>query len=423
MEDEARLLECSSSEPWKRHPNLSINNETKQTNFPKSISFPDLRRYSVSQFGTAALSAEAENISIENCADEHAVSLASANGMQMEQKPYILVTGGCGFIGSHTVVELLHKGYNVVIVDNLDNSSQTVIPRIQQITGRAPRFLKIDLCDKTALMSIFQAYSIHSVLHLASLKSVGESVAQPIKYYVNNIQSTLNLIEVMEMFNVRNLVFSSSATVYGQPERLPLTEDCRLSVTNPYGRTKLHAEEILRDLHFADKRWNIVILRYFNPVGAHPSGLIGEDPCGVPNNLMPFVAQVATGRREFVNIFGNDYHTNDGTGVRDYLHVVDLALGHVAALEKMKDAAGLKTYNLGTGCGYSVLDVIREMSLVSNIQIPYKVTTRRPGDVASAYCDPSLAEKELNWKATRDLRTMCRDVWNWQTRNPRGYDG
>lgn len=333
----------------------------------------------------------------------------------------VLVTGGAGYIGSHTCVELLNAGYDVVVVDNLCNSSEESLKRVEEITGRKPTFYKIDLLDKPALIHVFEKEKIEAVIHFAGLKAVGESVRKPLEYYNTNIGSTLNLCEVMGGFGVKNLVFSSSATVYGNPATVPIKEDFPLSATNPYGRTKLMIEEILRDLSVADKEWNIILLRYFNPVGAHKSGLIGEDPKGIPNNLVPYITQVAVGKLETLGVYGNDYNTPDGTGVRDYIHVVDLAIGHVKAIERIKSVSGVATYNLGTGQGYSVLDMVKAFSIVCEKEIPYTIMPRRPGDIATCYADATLAEKELKWKAERNLDEMCEDAWRWQKNNPEGY--
>lgn len=334
----------------------------------------------------------------------------------------VLVTGGAGYIGSHTVLELLNADQKVIVVDNLSNSSEESLLRVQQITGKKPDFYNVDLLNKKELVKIFQAHEIDSVIHFAGYKAVGESVANPIMYYQNNIDSTLILCEVMQEHNVKNLVFSSSATVYGDPATVPITEDFPLSATNPYGRTKLFIEYILKDLHVADSSWNITLLRYFNPVGAHKSGLIGEDPNGIPNNLMPYVSQVAVGKLERLAVFGDDYPTIDGTGVRDYIHVVDLALGHLKALEKLKRATGgVNIYNLGTGTGSSVLEMIKAFESASGKSVAYKIGPRRPGDIASCYAKPDLAKEELDWVATRGINEMCEDGWRWQSNNPNGY--
>jgi UDP-glucose 4-epimerase len=334
----------------------------------------------------------------------------------------ILVTGGAGFIGSHTVVELLNAGYQVVVVDNLSNSSSLVFDRIAQITGRTPVFEKVDIRDLEGLRRVFLEHRPDAVIHFAGFKAVGESFAKPLTYYQNNIAGTATLCEVMAEFGVKQMVFSSSATVYGNPESLPIREDHPLGATNPYGRTKLFIEEMLRDLYASDPTWRIALLRYFNPIGAHPSGLIGEDPQGIPSNLFPFITQVAIGRRKRLAVFGDDYPTPDGTGVRDYIHVVDLAQGHLKALERLEDAPGLVTCNLGTGQGYSVLEMVRSFECVSGVTIPYKVAERRPGDIAACYADPSFAEGEINWRATRSLDDMSADGWRWQQMNPDGYE-
>ena len=331
------------------------------------------------------------------------------------------MTGGAGYIGSHTCVELLSKGHDIVIVDNFSNSKPEVLNRIKEITGKEFRFYKADILDKEGLNKIFQENDINAVIHFAGLKAVGESVKIPIKYYYNNITGTLVLCEVMEKHNVKRMVFSSSATVYGKPESVPIKEDFPLNPANPYGRTKLMIEEILKDIYASDNDWSIALLRYFNPIGAHESGKIGEDPNGVPNNLMPYITQVAIGKREKLNIFGNDYDTHDGTGVRDYIHVVDLAKGHLKALEKIMVSEGIDSYNLGTGTGYSVLDVVCAFEKVTGIKIPYQVTDRRPGDIDKCYADPAKAYNELGWKAEKNLEDMCMDSWNWQMKNPNGY--
>lgn len=339
----------------------------------------------------------------------------------------VLVTGGAGYIGTHTMVELLDDGHEVICVDNLANSSPQAVARVEQISGKTVQFYPHDVRDRAKLDEIFARHNIDAVIHFAGHKAVGESVAQPLKYYANNIDSTLVLCEVMAEHNCRNLVFSSSATVYGDPQSVPLRENAPVGPTNPYGRTKLMIEEILADVHRSGPGWNIVLLRYFNPVGAHPSGLIGEDPCGIPNNLLPFVTQVAVGKRECLSVFGDDYPTPDGTGVRDYVHVVDLAQGHVCALERGVDAAAQRqevvTVNLGTGQGYSVLEVVRAFEGASGKAVPYKVVSRRPGDIATCYADPSLASTLLGWRARFDLEQMCRDAWGWQKANPDGYGG
>ncbi len=333
----------------------------------------------------------------------------------------ILVTGGCGYIGSHTVLELLNKNYDVVVVDNFSNSSFESLRRVQKITGKTVTFYEADIRDVAAMETIFAKHQFDAVIHFAAFKAVGESVRLPLKYYENNISGTVSLLQIMEKHNVKKIIFSSSATVYGDPERLPLDENCRLSTTNPYGSTKLMMEMIMQDLYKADNNWNIILLRYFNPVGAHESGLIGEDPKGIPNNLMPFVAQVATGKLACINVFGNDYDTPDGTGVRDFIHVVDLALGHIAAIEQCNDA-GVHIYNLGTGHGYSVMDMIHAFEKACGKTLPYKICERRPGDIAACYAAPDKAKKELKWEAKFGIEEMCASQWKWQSGNPRGYE-
>ena len=333
----------------------------------------------------------------------------------------ILLTGGAGYIGSHTCVLLFKAGYNVVVVDNLSNSNTEVFNRIEKISGKKPEFVHADIRDESALDNLFNQYDIHAVIHFAGLKAVGESVEKPLLYYRNNVEGTLCLLEQMNKHNVKRIVFSSSATVYGDPASLPITEDFPLSTINPYGQNKLMVEQILKDISIADKDWHVVLLRYFNPVGAHESGLIGEDPNGIPSNLMPYVAQVAVGRLPHINIFGGDYPTHDGTGVRDYIHVVDLASGHIKALDVIDQQEGCQIYNLGTGSGYSVLDVVKTFATISEREIPYKIIERRTGDIAECYADPSLSEKVLNWKAEFGLTEMIRDHWNWQKNNPNGY--
>jgi len=335
---------------------------------------------------------------------------------------YVLVTGGAGYIGGHTIIELLNAGYKVVNIDNLVNSCMESVRRAEEITGKKIPTYVIDLLNKEDVRKIFQDYKINLVMHFAGLKAVGESVRIPLLYYHNNIGGTINLLEVMKEFNVKNLVFSSSATVYGTPQYLPVDEHHPTGgCTNAYGKTKYFIEEIMRDLCFADKEWNVVLLRYFNPVGAHKSGKIGENPKDIPNNLMPYVSQVAVGRLEQLSVFGSDYETPDGTGVRDYIHVVDLAIGHVAAAKRIESGCGCTVYNLGTGTGYSVLDMVKAFEKASGKPVPYKLTDRRPGDVASVYAKPDIAEKELGWKATRGLEEMCEDLWRWQSNNPQGY--
>lgn len=333
----------------------------------------------------------------------------------------VLVTGGAGYIGSHAAVELLQSGYDIVIVDNLLNSSKESIKRVKEITGKDFPFYEEDLLNYNAINNIFNKHSIDSVIHFAGLKAVGESVEIPLTYYHNNITGTLNLLNIMMKHNVKKLVFSSSATVYGNPEQVPISESAPLSATNPYGRTKLMIEEMLRDLYNSDNTWRIALLRYFNPIGAHNSGRIGENPNGIPNNLMPYISQVAVGKREKLYVFGNDYDTHDGTGVRDYIHVVDLVKGHIKALEYLNENTGVEAFNLGTGTGYSVLDLVKTFSEVNNVEIPYEITSRRPGDVAICYANPEKAEKMLKWKAEYDLRTMCQDSWRWQSQNPNGF--
>jgi UDP-glucose 4-epimerase len=333
----------------------------------------------------------------------------------------ILVTGGAGYIGSHTCIELLEAGYEVVVVDNLCNSSEEALNRVQKITGKKLKFYQVDLLDKDKLNQVFEKETIETVIHFAGLKAVGESVYKPLEYYQNNITGTLVLLEVMRSYNVKNTVFSSSATVYGNPKTVPIKEDFPLSVTNPYGRTKLMLEDIFRDLYVSDSAWNIILLRYFNPIGAHQSGLIGEDPKGIPNNLVPFITQTAAGKLEAVGVFGTDYPTPDGSGVRDYIHVVDLARGHVKAVEKLAEQPGIRAYNLGTGRGYSVLEMLRAFSEVCNKEIPFVLKERRPGDIATCYADATLAKEELYWTAEKSLKDMCEDAWRWQKNNPIGY--
>ena len=335
----------------------------------------------------------------------------------------ILVTGGVGFIGSHTVVELQNAGYDVVVLDNLCNANPKVLDRIEAITGKKVPFYKADIRDREALNEIFEKESIDSVIHFAGLKAVGESVQKPLEYYDNNISGTLVLVDVMRQHGCKNIIFSSSATVYGDPAFVPITEECPKGVcTNPYGWTKSMLEQILSDIQKADNEWNVVLLRYFNPIGAHKSGTIGENPNGIPNNLMPYITQVAVGKREELGVFGDDYDTPDGTGVRDYIHVVDLALGHVKALKKIEEKAGLKIYNLGTGCGYSVLDVVHNFEKASGVKIPYSIKPRRAGDIATCYADASKAKEELGWEAQYGILEMCEDSWRWQKNNPNGYD-
>jgi UDP-glucose 4-epimerase len=334
----------------------------------------------------------------------------------------VLVTGGAGYIGSHTCVEMLAAGMEVVVLDNLSNSKEESLRRVREITGRPLTFVKADLRDRTALDGIFQEWGFDAVVHFAGLKAVGESVQIPLAYYENNVGGTITLCQAMAAAGVKNLVFSSSATVYGDPTRVPIQEDFPLSATNPYGRSKLFIEEILRDLHISDGNWNIALLRYFNPVGAHPSGRIGEDPNGIPNNLMPYVAQVAVGKLPRLRVFGNDYPTPDGTGVRDYIHVVDLARGHLAALHRLEQRPGVVTYNLGTGHGYSVLDMVAAFERSSGRPVPYEVVARRAGDIAVCYADPTLAKAELGWQADFGIDEMVSDAWRWQSENPQGFD-
>ncbi len=335
----------------------------------------------------------------------------------------VLVTGGAGYIGSHTVLLLLEAGRRVLVLDNLSNSSREALERVAAITGKRAEFVEGDIRDTALLDRLFQEHEIGSVIHFAGLKAVGESVAQPLRYYDCNVTGSLRLLEAMDRAGVRNLVFSSSATVYGDPASVPIREDFPLSATNPYGATKLHIEDMLRDLHRADPRWSVALLRYFNPVGAHESGRIGEDPNGEPNNLMPYVAQVAVGKREQLRVFGDDYDTPDGTGVRDYIHVMDLAEGHLAALDALARDGGLITTNLGTGRGYSVLEMVRAFAAASGREVRYQIAERRPGDVASCYADPAHAKQVLGWEAKRGIDTMCADHWRWQSENPNGYRG
>lgn len=334
----------------------------------------------------------------------------------------ILVTGGAGYIGSHTCVQLLEAGYQVVIVDDLSNSHKAVIGRIEALAGKPVQFYEKNVCDKAALRQIFAAEQVEAVIHFAGYKAVGESVEKPLEYYRNNLDSTLTLLEVMREFQVKNIIFSSSATVYGDPAVVPITEDQPLGITtNPYGTSKMMQERIFMDIAHADPSFNPILLRYFNPVGAHESGMIGEDPNGIPNNLMPYISQVAIGRLEKLRVFGDDYPTPDGTGVRDYIHVVDLAAGHVAALRLFAENCGLRIYNLGTGTGYSVLDVLHAYEKAVGRTLPYQIVERRAGDVAICYANPAKAKAELGWEAQKTLDDMCRDAWNWQTKNPKGY--
>lgn len=335
----------------------------------------------------------------------------------------ILVTGGAGYIGSHTVLLLLEAGHKVVVLDNLSNSSPESLRRVEQLTGKAVTFREGDIRDAACLDALFAEFSVSGVVHFAGLKAVGESVAEPLRYYDCNVVGTIRLLEAMARAGVKRLVFSSSATVYGDPASVPINEDFPLSTTNPYGASKLHIEDMLRDLYVSDDSWDIALLRYFNPVGAHESGQIGEDPSGIPNNLMPYIAQVAVGKREKLSVFGGDYSTPDGTGVRDYIHVMDLAEGHLAALRALKDKGGLLTVNLGTGRGYSVLEMVQSFAKASGREVPYEIVARRPGDVAQCYADPAHAEQVLGWKAERGIVDMCRDHWRWQENNPEGYKG
>ncbi len=336
----------------------------------------------------------------------------------------ILVTGGAGYIGSHTCVELLQAGYEVVVMDNLCNSSRKALDAVEEITGKKVKFYETDMLDKAGMDKIFQAESIDAVIHFAGLKAVGESVQKPLEYYSNNISGTLTLCAAMREAGVKNIVFSSSATVYGDPAFVPITEDCpKGQITNPYGQTKGMLEQILTDIHVSDPEWNVVLLRYFNPVGAHESGKMGEDPKGIPNNLTPYIAQVAVGKLEKLGVFGDDYDTPDGTGVRDYIHVVDLAIGHVKAIEKLKKKEGVSIYNLGTGRGYSVLEVLHAYEKACKKTIPYEIKPRRAGDIATCYADPSKAKKELGWSAVRGIEEMCADSWRWQSGHPNGFEG
>lgn len=333
----------------------------------------------------------------------------------------ILITGGAGYIGSHACVEFLSAGHKVIVIDSLQNSSREAINRVSRIARKPIVFFHADVRDRSALNEVFTKHRVEAVMHFAGLKAVGESVAKPLAYYDNNVCGTLKLLEAMAAHGVHKIVFSSSATVYGQPEAMPIPEEAALGAANPYGRTKVMIEEILRDLGQAEDSWRIAVLRYFNPVGAHESGLIGEDPKGIPNNLVPYISQVAVGRREYLSVWGNDYETADGTGVRDYIHVVDLAKGHMAALRKLKETAGVLTYNLGTGRGQSVLEMVRAFEQASGQRIPYRISNRRPGDIPICYADPSKAQRELDWTATRGVLEMCRDSWRWQSQNPNGY--
>jgi UDP-glucose 4-epimerase len=335
----------------------------------------------------------------------------------------VLVTGGAGFIGSHTVVELLSEGYEVVVVDNLSNSSAKSLERVEEITGKSVKFYEADILDGAALDKIFAENEIDSVIHFAGLKAVGESVQKPWEYYNNNITGSLVLFDVMKKHGVKNIIFSSSATVYGTPAEIPVTEKCpKGEITNPYGQTKSMLEQMLMDIQKADPQWNVILLRYFNPIGAHKSGRIGENPNGIPNNLMPYVTQVAVGKLKCLGVFGNDYDTPDGTGVRDYIHVVDLALGHVKSIEKLKENPGLKIYNLGTGTGYSVLDIVKNFEAATGVAVPYEIKPRRAGDIATNYADATLAKEELGWVAQRGIKEMCEDAWRWQSNNPNGFE-
>ncbi|MDB2116084.1 UDP-glucose 4-epimerase GalE [Clostridium paraputrificum] len=335
----------------------------------------------------------------------------------------ILVTGGAGYIGSHTSIELLQAGYDIVIVDNFCNSKPESLNRIEELTGKKPKFYEVDILDREGLNKVFDENSIEAVIHFAGLKAVGESVEKPIEYYENNISGTLVLCDVMRKHNVKKIVFSSSATVYGMNNKVPFSEDMpTASATNPYGSTKLFIEQILSDIYVSDNEWSVALLRYFNPIGAHESGRIGEDPNGIPNNLMPYITQVAVGKRKELSVFGNDYDTHDGTGVRDYIHVVDLAKGHLKAVGKVLSSNGVEAYNLGTGIGYSVLDVVNSFEKASGQKVPYKIVERRAGDIATCYADATKALRELGWKAEKNLDDMCRDSWRWQKNNPNGYD-
>ncbi len=333
----------------------------------------------------------------------------------------ILITGGAGFIGSHTIVELLNAGKELVVLDNFCNSKPVVLDRIKEITGKDFKFYEADLLDYDAVDRIFEENKIESVIHFAGLKAVGESVQKPLLYYHNNLTGTFNLCEIMQKHGAKRIVFSSSATVYGKPESVPIREDFPLSTTNPYGETKLMIERILKDVHAADNEWSVSILRYFNPIGAHKSGLIGEDPKGIPNNLLPYVTQVAAGKREHLSVFGDDYNTHDGTGVRDYIHVVDLAIAHLKALDRAEKVTGVEYFNIGTGVGYSVLDIVKAYEKATGIKIPYVIAPRRPGDIDECYADPKKAYEMLGWKAQYNIEDMCRDSNNWQTKNPNGY--
>jgi len=333
----------------------------------------------------------------------------------------ILVTGGAGYIGSHTAISLIEAGYEIVIFDNFSNASMESIRRVEQITGRSIPVVEGDIRDEDALRKLFERYTIDAVIHFAGLKAVGESVEQPLRYYDNNVNGTITLCRVMQAYGCKSIIFSSSATVYGDPHTVPIREDFPLSATNPYGRSKLMIEEMLRDLYRSDEAWKIVLLRYFNPVGAHPSGLIGESPNDIPNNLMPYISQTAVGKREMLQVFGGDYPTPDGTGVRDYIHVMDLAEGHLKALQKLENFDRVMTINLGTGQGYSVLEMVKAFEEASGKKVPYQIVSRRPGDIATCYADPGYAKKVLDWEAKRGIEEMCADAWRWQSQNPNGY--
>ena len=349
----------------------------------------------------------------------------SGNTNERQKKMKILVTGGAGYIGSHTTLELLKAGYDVVVVDNLCNSSKKSLARVAKLAGRAPKFYKVDIRDAKRFEKVFEAEGkFDAAIHFAALKAVGESTQIPLKYYNNNLGGTFTLLDLMAKHGCKNIVFSSSATVYGQPPSVPIREDFPTpGCTNAYGWTKLMMEQVFKDVQKADPEWNVILLRYFNPIGAHESGIIGEDPAGIPNNLLPYVAQVAVGRLKQLSVFGNDYPTPDGTGIRDYIHVVDLAIGHVKAIEKLKTKPGLKVYNLGTGHGYSVLQIVKAFEKASGRPVPYAIKPRRPGDIAECWADPSLAAKELGWKAERGIDEMCADAWRWQSKNPWGFNG
>ena len=362
--------------------------------------------------GRGVETVSAQTLSMHKCIDTGGLGMA------------ILVTGGAGYIGSHTCVELLNSGYEVVVMDNLYNASEKALERVEQITGKKLTFYNVDMLDKDAMNAIFEKESIDSVIHFAGYKAVGESVQKPLEYYHNNITGTLNLCDVMRHHGVKKLIFSSSATVYGDPAFVPITEECpKGKITNPYGQTKGMLEQILTDLHVSDPEWNVVLLRYFNPIGAHKSGLIGEDPKGIPNNLLPYIAQVAVGKLQKLGVFGDDYDTPDGTGVRDYIHVVDLARGHVKAVQKLEAAPEVRIYNLGTGHGYSVLQVLHAFEKACGKTLPYEIKPRRAGDIPECYADCTKAYEELGWKAQKTLDDMCADSWRWQTQNPNGYNG